>query len=81
MGQMHGLEVPQKEIARKESQRERERERADRQAAQFVGLSKKSNSTSQLTATGKGDDEFDLNRDSLYFSSDFNRDSSLIRVA
>ncbi|XP_063931974.1 regulating synaptic membrane exocytosis protein 2 isoform X1 [Zophobas morio] len=53
VGQMHGLEVPQKEIARKESQRERERERADRQAAQFVGLSKKSNSTSQLSATGR----------------------------
>ncbi|CAH1368306.1 unnamed protein product [Tenebrio molitor] len=50
VGQIHGLEVPPKEIVRKENQRERER---DRQAAQFVGLSKKSNSTSQLSATGR----------------------------
>lgn len=53
VGQIHGLEVPPKEIVRKENQRERER---DRQAAQFVGLSKKSNSTSQLSATGKDQD-------------------------
>ncbi|RZC33978.1 regulating synaptic membrane exocytosis protein 2, partial [Asbolus verrucosus] len=49
VGQLHGLEVPPKEIIRKESQRERERDRQ----AQFVGLSKKSNSTSQLSATGE----------------------------
>lgn len=52
VNQIHGLEVPQKDMTRKESQRERERERVDRQG-QFVGLSKKSNSTSQLSATGK----------------------------
>ncbi|XP_060516998.1 regulating synaptic membrane exocytosis protein 2 [Cylas formicarius] len=46
---LHGLEVPQKEMSRKESQRDRERERQ----SQFVGLSKKSNSTSQLSATGR----------------------------
>lgn len=50
VGQLHGPELPPKETSsRKESQRERERERQ----AQFVGLSKKSNSTSQLSATGK----------------------------
>lgn len=50
VGQLHGLEVPPtKENLRKESQRERDRDRQ----AQFVGLSKKSNSTSQLSATGK----------------------------
>ncbi|XP_019867469.2 regulating synaptic membrane exocytosis protein 2 [Aethina tumida] len=43
----HGLEIPQKENMRKESQRDRDRQ------AQFVGLSKKSNSTSQLSATGR----------------------------
>lgn len=50
VGQLHVLEAPQKESSgRKESQRDRDRERQ----AQFVGLSKKSNSTSQLSATGK----------------------------
>lgn len=49
VGQLHGLEVPQKEPTRKESHRDRERDRQN----QFVGLSKKSNSTSQLSATGK----------------------------
>ncbi|KAJ8965178.1 hypothetical protein NQ314_004321 [Rhamnusium bicolor] len=50
VGQLHGLEVPQKEnSSRKESQRDRERERQ----TQFVGLSKKSSSTSQLSATGR----------------------------
>ncbi|XP_076254330.1 rab3 interacting molecule isoform X3 [Rhynchophorus ferrugineus] len=47
VGQLHGLEVPQRE--RKEG-RERERDRQ----SQFVGLSKKSNSTSQLSATDTG---------------------------
>lgn len=47
MSHLHGLEVPPKEVVRKESQRDRDRQ------AQFVGLSKKSNSTSQLSATGK----------------------------
>ncbi|XP_017782935.1 PREDICTED: regulating synaptic membrane exocytosis protein 2 [Nicrophorus vespilloides] len=47
VGQIHGLEVPQKETSRKESSRDRERQ------AQFVGLSKKSSSTSQLSATGR----------------------------
>lgn len=46
---LHGLEVPPKEVIRKESQRDRDRDRQ----AQFVGLSKKSSSTSQLSATGK----------------------------
>lgn len=46
---LQGLEVPQKEPVRKDSHRDRERERSN----QFVGLSKKSNSTSQLSATGK----------------------------
>lgn len=47
---MHDLEVSsQKEHARREGYRERERDRS----GQFVGLSKKSNSTSQLSATGK----------------------------
>lgn len=49
VGQLHGLEVPQKEPTRKDSHRERDRDRSN----QFVGLSKKSNSTSQLSATGK----------------------------
>ncbi|KAK4880315.1 hypothetical protein RN001_008461 [Aquatica leii] len=49
VGQIHGLEVPQKEITRKESHRERDRDRS----SQFMGLSKKSNSTSQLSATGR----------------------------
>lgn len=49
VGQLHGLEVPQKEVTRKETHRERER---DRSGQQFVGLSKKSSSTSQLSATG-----------------------------
>ncbi|KAK9709580.1 C2 domain [Popillia japonica] len=48
VGQLHGLEVPQKEPTRKDSHRDRERDRQN----QF-GLSKKSNSTSQLSATGK----------------------------
>lgn len=48
VGQLHGLEVPQKEPTRKETHRERERDRS----GQFVGLSKKSSSTSQLSATG-----------------------------
>lgn len=48
--QLHGLEVPQKEGSnRKESHRERERDRQN----QFGGLSKKSNSTSQISVTGK----------------------------
>lgn len=47
VGQLHGLEVPQKEPARKDSHRDRDR------SNQFVGLNKKSNSTSQLSATGK----------------------------
>ncbi|KAI4464197.1 regulating synaptic membrane exocytosis protein [Holotrichia oblita] len=46
VGQIHGLEVPQKEPTRKDSHRDRERDRQN----QF-GLSKKSNSTSQLSAT------------------------------
>lgn len=55
---MQGLEVPQKEPVRKESHRDRERERSNNNNNnnnnnQFVGLSKKSNSTSQLSATGK----------------------------
>ncbi|CAH1186021.1 unnamed protein product [Phyllotreta striolata] len=51
VGQLHGLEVPQKDsINRKESPRERDRDRQ----GQFVGLSKKSNSTSQLSATESG---------------------------
>ncbi|CAH0557174.1 unnamed protein product [Brassicogethes aeneus] len=49
VGQLHGLEVPQKENMRRESHRERDRDRQ----AQFVGLSKKSSSTSQLSATGR----------------------------
>lgn len=50
MDQLHGLEIPQKEInGRKENQRERDRERQN----QFGGLSKKSNSTSQISVTGK----------------------------
>lgn len=54
VGQLHVLEAPQKESSsRKESQRDRERERQ----AQFVGLSKKSNSTSQLSATGKANEQ------------------------
>ncbi|XP_063931978.1 regulating synaptic membrane exocytosis protein 1 isoform X3 [Zophobas morio] len=73
VGQMHGLEVPQKEIARKESQRERERERADRQAAQFVGLSKKSNSTSQLSATDSG-----YNRKRVSTSSSIQRSQEVV---
>lgn len=49
--QLHGLEVPQKEGSnRKESHRDRERDRQN----QFGGLSKKSNSTSQISVTGKG---------------------------
>lgn len=48
VGQIHGLEVPQKEIVQIDSHRERDRERVN----QFVGLNKKSNSTSQLSATG-----------------------------
>lgn len=43
------LEVPQKEPTRKETHRERDRDRS----GQFMGLSKKSSSTSQLSATGK----------------------------
>lgn len=46
VGQVHGLEVPQRE--RKDG-RERDRDRQN----QFVGLGKKSNSTSQLSATGR----------------------------
>ncbi|XP_074041991.1 rab3 interacting molecule [Leptinotarsa decemlineata] len=47
---LQGLEVPQKEVSsRKENQRDRERERQN----QFVGLNKKSSSTSQLSATGR----------------------------
>lgn len=49
VGQMLELEVPQKEQTRKESHRERDRDRS----GQFSGLSKKSSSTSQLSATGK----------------------------
>lgn len=49
MSHLQGLEVPQKEPVRKDSHRDRERERSN----QFGGLSKKSNSTSQLSATGK----------------------------
>ncbi|XP_031342327.1 regulating synaptic membrane exocytosis protein 2 isoform X6 [Photinus pyralis] len=49
VGQIHGLEVPQKETIRKEGHRERDRDRS----GQFMGLSKKSNSTSQLSATGR----------------------------
>lgn len=45
VGQVGGLEVPQKDIIRKDTIRR------DPQA-QFVGLGKKSNSTSQLSATG-----------------------------
>ena len=44
-----GLEVPPMEPTRKDSHRDRDRERQ----SQFGGLSKKSNSTSQLSATGK----------------------------
>lgn len=48
---LHGLEVPNKDgINRKESQRERDR---DRQNQFGGGLSKKSNSTSQISVTGK----------------------------
>lgn len=43
---LHGLEVPQRD--RKEN-RDRDRDRQ----SQFSGLNKKSNSTSQLSATGK----------------------------
>lgn len=46
---MHGLEVSQREQTRRDGYRERDRDRA----SQFMGLSKKSNSTSQLSATGK----------------------------
>ncbi|XP_018323421.1 regulating synaptic membrane exocytosis protein 2 isoform X6 [Agrilus planipennis] len=50
VGQFHGLEANQNEPARKENHgRERDRDRAN----QFMGLSKKSNSTSQLSATGR----------------------------
>lgn len=50
VSQLHGLEVPQKEgLGRKESHRDRDRDRQN----QFGGLSKKSNSTSQLSATGE----------------------------
>lgn len=48
VGHLHGLEIPQKETTRKESHRERERDRS----GQFSGLNKKSSSTSQLSATG-----------------------------
>ncbi|XP_018323416.1 regulating synaptic membrane exocytosis protein 2 isoform X2 [Agrilus planipennis] len=51
VGQFHGLEANQNEPARKENHgRERDRDRAN----QFMGLSKKSNSTSQLSATDSG---------------------------
>lgn len=46
VGQLHGLEVPQRD--RKDG-RDRDRDRQN----QFSGLNKKSNSTSQLSATGK----------------------------
>ncbi|XP_071053229.1 regulating synaptic membrane exocytosis protein 2 isoform X1 [Onthophagus taurus] len=49
VGQLHGLEVPQKEPTRKDSHRERDRDRQ----IQFGGLNKKSSSTSQLSATGR----------------------------
>lgn len=51
VGQMLEIEVPQKEQIRKETHRERDRDRS----GQFMGLSKKSSSTSQLSATGKID--------------------------
>lgn len=51
VGHLHGLEIPQKDSIRKESHRERERDRS----GQFGGLSKKSSSTSQLSATGMCD--------------------------
>ncbi|XP_057663298.1 regulating synaptic membrane exocytosis protein 2 isoform X2 [Diorhabda carinulata] len=47
---LHGLEVPQKDMNRKDSPRDRDRDRT----GQFVGLNKKSNSTSQLSATDSG---------------------------
>ncbi|CAG9835149.1 unnamed protein product [Diabrotica balteata] len=47
---LHGLEVPQKDMGRKDGPRDRDRDRT----GQFVGLSKKSNSTSQLSATDIG---------------------------
>ncbi|CAH2011777.1 unnamed protein product [Acanthoscelides obtectus] len=55
VGQIQGLDVAQKENNnnnnhRKDIHRERD---SDRQGGQFVGLSKKSNSTSQLSATGR----------------------------
>ncbi|XP_072388810.1 regulating synaptic membrane exocytosis protein 2 [Diabrotica undecimpunctata] len=46
---LHGLEVPQKDMGRKDGPRDRDRDRT----GQFVGLSKKSSSTSQLSATGR----------------------------
>lgn len=50
LGQIHGLEVPQnKEVSQKDNPREWDRTRNN----QFIGLNKKSNSTSQLSATGK----------------------------
>lgn len=49
VGQMIELEIPPKEQTRKETHRERDRDRS----GQFMGLSKKSSSTSQLSATGK----------------------------
>ncbi|KAG5896270.1 hypothetical protein JTB14_033567 [Gonioctena quinquepunctata] len=50
VGHLQGLELPQKETSsRKDGQRDRERERQN----QFVGLNKKSSSTSQLSATGR----------------------------
>ncbi|KAL1513477.1 hypothetical protein ABEB36_002883 [Hypothenemus hampei] len=47
VNQLHGLEVPQRE--RKEGRGDRDRDRQ----TQFTGLNKKSNSTSQLSATGR----------------------------
>lgn len=49
LSHIHGLEVPQnKEINHKENIRDWDRGRNN----QFIGLNKKSNSTSQLSATG-----------------------------
>ncbi|KAK5647100.1 hypothetical protein RI129_005564 [Pyrocoelia pectoralis] len=71
VGQIHGLEVPQKETTRKESHRERDRDRS----SQFMGLSKKSNSTSQLSATDSG-----YSRKRISTSSNIQRSQEVVPV-